>query len=43
MKSVFSLAARRTSVSGWHRDWVRAGELKTDWTKPLVDSPAYGF
>jgi hypothetical protein len=36
MKSVFSLAARRTWLHGGAAEGRgRAGELKTDWTKPL--------
>ncbi len=36
MKSVFSLAARCTQAArGGTQDRGRAGELKTDWTKPL--------
>ena len=43
MKSVFSLAARRTNVAeGGTEVGTRAGELKTYWTKPLPGRGRYG-
>jgi len=43
MQSVFRSAARRAKTDLGCNPERRDGELKTDWTKPLVDSPAYGF
>jgi hypothetical protein len=43
MKSVFSLAARRTNVAeGGTEVGTRAGELKTYWTNPLPGRGRYG-
>jgi hypothetical protein len=42
-QSVFRSAARRGKTDLGCNAERRDGELKTDWTKPLVDSPAYGF
>jgi hypothetical protein len=39
MKSVFSLAARRTLPMATRRDRGRAVKLKTYWTKPLPPAP----
>jgi hypothetical protein len=43
LKSVFSLAARRTNVAeGGTEVGTRAGELKTYWTNPLPGRGRYG-